>query len=243
MQMIWRMNWHAHLAAAITAFALSIAPAQAGPMQDFERELRAAYADYRTALFRTNTNDKAASTAAIENMGSNWQALTAKWLPAPPPQYSEDPNFKPTLEKVVSILGVARTETQAGKLTEAHDTLEKIRDELGNLRRRNGLVVFSDRMNGYHEQMEKILLGKYDGFDARGVSDLRDDAAVLAHLLEEIAANPPADRDGGYEQALAGVRKSVEDLRTALRTGDVSSIKAAIKMLKPPYARMFLNYG
>ena len=237
------MKWREVLVAGMAIFMLSPIPAQAGPMQDFERELRAAYADYRTALFRTNTKDQAASAAAIGNMGGKWQALTAKWSPAPPPQYAEDPGFKPALNTVASILNAAKAETTAGKLSEAHDTLEKIRSELGQLRRRNGVVVFSDRMNAYHEQMEKILLGKYDGFDGRGVADLRDDAAVLAHLLEDIAANPAADRDGSFNQAFAGVRKSVEDLRTALRTGDLSAIKAAIKTLKQPYSRMFLNYG
>ena len=51
---------------------------------------------------------------------------------------------------------------------------------------------------------------------------------------EEIGANPPEDRDSGYDPAFSGVRKSVEDLRTALRTGDVTAIKAAIKTLKQP---------
>lgn len=232
---------HALLLAA--ALALPSLPAIAGPVQDFERELRAAYADYRAALFRTNANDKAASEAAIDRMGGKWQALTAKWSATPPPQYADDKGFKGTLAKVADILGEARKEAVSGKLAEAHETLEKIRDELGALRRRNGVVVFSDRMNAYHEQMEKILLGKYDGFDARGVAALRDDTAVLAFFLQEIVVNPPADRDGNYETALAAVRKSVEDLRQAVVTGDVTNIKAAIKTLKQPYARLFLNYG
>ncbi len=212
-------------------------------MQDFERELRIAYSDYRTALFRTNMNDKAASEAAIEAMAAKWQTLMAKWLPAPPPQYAEDRLFKSALDNVAKVLAIARTEAASTQLAAAHDTLEKIRDELGNLRRRNGVRIFSDRMNAFHEQMEKILRGSYDNFDLRGVANLRDDVAVLTFLAEDIAANPPADRDATYESTFVSVRKSVEDLREAIRSGDVPAIKAAIKTLKQPYARMFLNYG
>ncbi len=89
-------------------------------------------------------------------------------------------------------------------------------------------------MNAFHEQMEKILLGQYDGFNARGVANMRDDAAVLAYLIEDIAANPPADKDATYETAFALVRRSVEDLREAIRSGDMPAIKAALKTLKPP---------
>lgn len=234
-----------HIIAIAIAGSLAVpsVPGLAGPMQDFEKELQSAYADYRAALFRTNTSDKAASEAAIDHMAAKWQTLSGKWSSAPPPQYADDRNFPATLAKVAQILGDARRETASGKLSEAHETLEKIRDELGDLRRRNGVISFSDRMNAYHEQMEKILLGKYGDFDAKGIADLREDVAILSYLLKEIAANPPAQRDAVYEPALAAVEKSVETLRAALASGDVANVKASIKTLKPPYSRLFLNYG
>jgi hypothetical protein len=225
------------------AFSLVSLPLQAGPFQDFESEVRTAYADYRAALFRTNTNDRPASEAAIDRTASKWKVLTGKWSASPPPQYVEDKLFAATLGKIADILNEARAQVGHGKISEAHETLEKIRDELAALRRRNGVIVFSDHMNAYHEQMEKVLLGKYDDFNAGGVMALRGDIAVLAYLLQEIVANPPADRDANYETALNAVRKSVEALREAATKGEADAIKAAIKTLKQPYARLFLNYG
>lgn len=233
------------LALALSALSpgLSSTTAKAGPLHDFERELRLVYADYRVALFRTNMDDKPASEAAIASASEKWRALSAKWGSAPPPQYAEDQDFRPLLSRVDLILDQARQEAAAGALPKAHETLEKIRDELAALRRRNGVINFSDRMNAYHEQMEKILLGAYDGFQPQGIAALREDVAILAFLLQDIVTNPPPERDARYEPALAGLRKSVEELRHALSAGDVSAIRAAIKALKPAYARMFLIYG
>ena len=228
------------LAAAVPLASLSL---QAGPFQDFESEVRMAYADYRAALFRTNTNDRAASEAAIDRTSAKWKALTSKWSASPPPQYVEDKQFGATMGKVLEILNEARVQVGKGHLAEAHETLEKIRDELAALRRRNGVIVFSDHMNAYHEQMEKVLLGKYDDFSAGGVMALRGDVAVLAYLLQEIVANPPADRDANYGPALDAVRKSVQALNEAAAKGEADAIKAAIKTLKQPYARLFLSYG
>ena len=228
------------LAAAVSLASLSL---HAGPFQDFESEVRMAYADYRAALFRTNMNDRAASEAAIDGISAKWKALTGKWSASPPPQYVEDKLFGPTLGKVAEILNEARAQVGQGQLAEAHETLEKIRDELAALRRRNGVIVFSDYMNAYHEQMEKVLLGKYDDFSAGGVMALRGDIAVLAHLSQEIVANPPTDRDANYEPALNAVRQSVQALNEAAAKGEADAIKAAIKALKQPYARLFLNYG
>lgn len=226
--------------------ALTVALAQstvlAGPAQDFERELRAVYAHYRAALFRTNTGNKEATEAALAKTADGIAALANKW-PAAPPQYADDPKFKATLAAVSAIVQAAMDQSRQGKLGEAHETLEKIRDELANLRRRNGVIVFSDRMNAYHSQMEKILLSKYEGFDQRGVNELRGDVAVLAYLLDDIAANPPPDKDAAFDKALAGVSSSLEELSASIRAVDVPAIKAALKKLKPAYSRLFLNYG
>ncbi len=115
----------AQMATTVLLLLCGVSGGQAGPMQDFEREVRMAYADYRIALFRTNTNDKAASAAAIDAMATKWQTLAVRWIPAPPPQYGEDRLFKTTLESVANILVTAGEQTAAAQLGAAHETLEK----------------------------------------------------------------------------------------------------------------------
>lgn len=231
-------------AISLAALALAFAsPAAAGPMQDFETELRQVYADYRTALFATNSADNAVTIKSLTSLTDKWSSLTRKWGAAAPPQYAEDPGFRKTLETVAAVTSQARGEADAGKLAAAHETLEKIRDELSDLRRRNGVIVFSDHMNAYHAQMEKILLGPIAAQDEKAQMALREETAVLAYLFAAVAANPPADKDAGFEPALKAVGDSIANLRKALESKTPAAIKAAIKALKPPYSRLFLKYG
>lgn len=231
-------------ASAALCFGLITSPAFAGPFQDAEAQVRAAYADYRAALFQTNKKDAAATEAALSGFRIKWSALATAWKAAPPPQYAADPKLGETLEKIARINETAAEETKAGKLAEAHETLEDIRDELSALRARNGVTTFSDQMNAYHEMMETVWGGKYDGMSAAGLLAMREDAAVLAYLARELGSGEANSGDAaGFKEALAAVQGSVETLRKALAAGDAEAVKKAQGALKPPYSRMFLKFG
>lgn len=220
-------------------------PGQAGPIADFEGQLRDAYASYRGALFQTNQKNKQATEAALATFSQKWTAIIGRWAKAPPPQYADDASFEQVLSEVAGIVKTAGVETDVGKLAEAHQTLEKIRDLLSGLRQRNGVVTFSDRMNAYHEKMEGMLDKKYDAFSAPGLAELREDAAVLAHLVYEIAANPLAGSSSNaeYDAAFKALKGSVEAVLAAARTGDAAAAKVALQGLKKPYSQMFLKFG
>ncbi len=229
----------------VTIAALSICSgeAAAGPFREAEQQVQAAYGDYRAALFRTNQNDRAASLQAIAGFGAKWAALVAVWRASPPPQYADDPALSDTLADIARINEEAKALAEAGKLAESHDVLEKIRERLAALRARNGVIVFSDHMNAYHEHMEKIAAGPYDGFSPAGLLALREDAAVLAYLADELRKNRPAAQAAALDEAMAPLLASVTSLRSALASNDIAAIKAAIKALKQPYARMFVRFG
>lgn len=233
------------LAAALLASSLLSTAAWAGPFNDFEAQARTAYAGYRAALFQTNKNDKAATEEALNGLSTKWTALIAQWGKAPPPQYVDDAKFVGTLDSVSKIIDTAKAETAKNELAKAHETLEKIRDELAALRERNGVIVFSDRMNAYHSKMEEVLAKNYNGFDAAGLAALREDAAVLAYLYTDIAARPPADGVGkdDFKQALGAFKNSVDAVVAASRGTDAAAAKKAVDSLKGPYSMLFLKFG
>ena len=228
------------------AVALSIAligGASAGPVSDFETAMRAAYADYRGALFETNANKPDDAAKAVDAFRQKWAALMAANAEAPP-QYADDPDYAATLAKVATIADTAAAEVASGKLADAHTTLEAIRDQVGGLHDRNGIVGFSDRMNAYHAMMEEILAKDYGGFDAAGLGTLREDAAVLTFLVVDISAHPPAEAaDAAYRPLLDGVMSSTEALVDAARAGDPAAAKSAVGALKVPYSKFFLKFG
>jgi hypothetical protein len=234
------------LIAVLFLFAAGAAWAAAtpSPYADAEAAVRTAYADYRTALFMTNQKDVKASVGAIAAFRDKWGALATAWRKAPPPQYAADPMLAKTLASVAAINDEAGRIAAAGDLAKAHEVLEAIRDEIGALRARNGVTSFSDRMNAYHEQMEKILLDGYDGFSPAGLARLRDDSAVLAYLADTLghakAGLPP---DPALDAAIGSVIASVKNLRGALLQGDLARIREAVPALKGPYSKAFLRFG
>lgn len=236
----------AGMASLLAAFVLAAgAMAVAGPFADFEGDLRNVYATYRSALFSTNQKDKAASERDGAALASGWNGLVIKWAKAAPPQYSDDPTFAPTLLAAAQTIAAANQKIAGGDLADAHDALEKIRDELGGLRQRNNITVFSDRMNEFHEEMEQILkLGRSDP-DAATLAKLRGQTAVLRHLGLRLGAAPPpeAKTSAEFQHGLRGVMESVDALVSAVASGEPAVIRSALDGLKKPYAKLFLKFG
>lgn len=229
---------HPALRSGLAALVLLMPlPTLAGPVTAFETNVRQAYADYRSALFMTNMGKAEKSLAAIEAFAAKWQAISAQ--PAPP-HYADDAGYADTMAKVAEIARQARGEIAAGKLPAAHDTLEAIREEIGSLHRRNGIEAFSDRMNAYHAQMEKVLKGA----GSMPMEAMHEEAAILVFLAADL--QPRADDGAGtpaFDTLHAALVKSADDLLAAIRSGDKGAVKAAIGALKPAYSKMFLKFG
>ncbi|WP_088623236.1 hypothetical protein [Oceanicola sp. 22II-s10i] len=229
------------LAALICALPLA---AHAGPFAEFEGQLRTAYADYRTALFASNSGKAEATVASIAAFSEKWAALETRWSQTVPPQYEEDPAFFATLDTVDRVIADASAQAVSGQLTEAHETLEQVRDQIGALHLRNGIVTFSDRMNAYHARMEEALAEDLTRHPDGGLAFLHEEAAVLAFLAEQIATHPaPEALSEGYEPLLTAMRDSVSMLLDATRKGDLDAAKAALGKLKAPYSKFFVKFG
>lgn len=226
------------------AAALIVAGAvQAGSVADFETMLRGAYGDYRGALFQTNAGNQEKATQAIDSFRQNWAELADAYT-EPPPHYVDDANYQATIDSVATIVNQASEEAAAGDLTDSHETLEAIRDEIGELHRRNGVISFSDRMNAYHAKMEEVLAKGQADFGPEELGMLREDGAILAYLAADLAANPPPEAsDPAYQPLLDGVTASVAALLDAARNNDPEAARKAVNQLKMPYAKLFLKFG
>lgn len=215
--------------------------------QQFYQQQNEAYGKYRAALFQTNKKDQDASLKAAAQFLQQWDTIMQQYADAPPEIFAVDPAWKATLEKIAEIATKGKTEIEAGDLVEAHETLEAIRDELTELRQRNHVVVFSDHVNTYHEVMEHLLLAGYspEKLDTAALNSIREQLGVLEFLAEEIKANAPQEyRDNeAYQKLEKGLFVSITSLREALDKNVPEDIVKAVQNLKPPYAKLFLNFG
>jgi len=229
---------------SIVAACLLALPAVAADA--FTDAMQAAYAPYRAALFRTNGKSQPEAEQATAQAQQAWQSLSDRFAAKPPPPYDRDTKFAASLTAVAVVYERAAEQVKARQLAEAHDTLEKIRDLIAELRKRNDVIVFSDHMNAYHAEMEHVLNdGAKTGASAQDSMRLMARIGALDYLVGRLRSDAPAAlmREPDFAKQLQAVEASVAALRSALLAGDAAAVLDAIAKLKGPYSRMFLKYG
>ena len=215
-------------------------------MDPFTDAVQKAYAPYRSALFMTNTKSKAESKQAISKAQEAWSSIASQYGSKPPVPYDRDPGFRAALTEVGKIYVQAASEIDQDQLTQAHETLEKVRDVLAELRQRNQVIVFSDHMNAYHTAMEEVLLkGKQVLTEQQGMLKITSQVGVLEYLSRRLVTEAPAQYKINEEflRLTKSIEKSIDDLKIALFAQDSNEVLEAMGHLKAPYAKLFLKFG
>ncbi len=231
------------LSAAALSCALAGPAFAADPLTD---AVQAAYAPYRAALYLTNGKDQAEATAAMNKARQAWADVATRFASAAPAPYQGDSQLPATLAQVGAVYDKAATQVQAGQLAPAHDTLEQVRDLLAGLRQRNGVVVFSDHMNAYHEEMEHVVVdGPQQLADSAGAQALLARVGALDYLARRLRTQAPEalSRDVEFASLQSKVEESVAALKQALLKQDLPAAREAIGKVKGPYGRLFRKYG
>jgi len=229
--------------ALVLAATLALSARAADPVTD---AVQTAYAPYRAALFRTNGKSQPDAQVAIAQTRQAWKSVREQFGAGAPAPYDRDTAFGTTLANVAKIYDKAAGEIDAGKLPEAHETLEEARDVLAALRQRNGVIVFSDHMNAYHAEMEHLLVEGPKMLAApQGLQKLTAQAGVLEYLARQLRIQAPASlrQNPEFEALLKDVETSVRAVRDAAYAQDVAALQSAMGKVKPPYSRLFLKFG
>lgn len=235
-----------HLRRAVLAAACALAPHLAIAADAVTDAVQSAYAPYRAALFRTNSGAQAESLEALESAVRAWRAVATRFATERPSPYDRDTAFAKTLADVAAAYDAAAAQVRAGRLGEAHETLERVRDHVAELRRRNGVVTYSDTMNAYHAVMEQVLTDAPKRLaEPQGLLPLLADAAVLDHWAGRLRSEaPPAVvSDPEFAALLQPVEASARALKQALLAQDAAAARAALAKIKPAYSRLFLRFG
>lgn len=205
-----------------------------------------AYAPYRAVLFRTNSKAQAESEQAMGQAQQAWKSIQSRFASRPPIPYDTDPEFGASLNAVARVYEQAAGEIGQGKLPQAHETLEQARDIMAELRRRNGVIAFSDHMNAYHAEMEHVLgQGPAMTGSPQGMLTLVSRVGVLDYLARRLRGEAPKalQNDPEFSAALQALEASVSALQRAVMAQDAAAAREALDRLKGPYSRMFLKFG
>ena len=208
--------------------------------------MQAAYAPYRVVLFKTNSNAQDDARKAIAQAQQKWNQIATQFGAQPPAPYDRDSSFKASLDKVSEVYAKAAGQIDKNELTDAHETLEQAREVIAEIRHRNQIIVYSDHMNAYHAQMEKVLIdGPKTLLEPNGLLQLTAQVGALDYLSAKLSSEAPVDylKNDEFVASYNAVEQSVADLKTALFTQDVAQVKAALGKVKVPYSKMFIKFG
>ena len=204
------------------------------------------YASYRVALFKTNNDAQDDSRQAVAQAQQGWNQIIAQFGEKPPVPYAQDAAFSASLAEVSKVYANAAAEIDKNQLKEAHETLEQAREVMAEMRHRNQVIVYSDHMNAYHTQMEKVLIdGEKTLAEPNGLLQLTAQVGALEFLAARLRSEAPADylKNDEFKALYKAVDTSVANLKAALFSQDVARVKEAIGKVKGPYSKMFIKFG
>ncbi len=223
--------------------ALATSAQAADPVTEM---MLAANVPYRMALYKTNGKVQEEAQAAVQLAQAAWSKLASQFGTKPAAPYDRDTAFAASVSEVSKVYDQALKEVNASQLTTAHNTLERVREVMAEMRQRNGVVVYSDHMNAYHSQMEVILIhGGETLAQPKGLLLMTAQVGALSYLAKQLEAQAPADlkKNEEFNGLLKAVNQSVRGLEAALLNQDAAAAKEAAGKLKGPYSKLFAKFG
>jgi len=234
---------------AIAASVLLLAGmAHAGELANFNGAVAAAYAHYRGAISYLRTGNVALAAFELDDMAAKWRDVTANYSDATPDAFADETAWAPTLRSIGTRIDQALAAIDAGQVEAALEAIAPIRDELADLRERNGITVFSDRVNEVSAAMEALWVyrhGEPDLASAEVTRDIAAKTAVLAYLFGRCREQAPAAvrEDAAFIRMIDGSEEGIKRMWRALDERDQSLLVNTLRELRSFEQILFLRFG
>jgi len=237
---------------AILVLALALAGpagiAHASDLADFNEAAAVAYGHYRAAASYLRTGNAALAAIELEAAREKWRDVASRFAASPPDAFADDPAWAGTLTAIGKRLKDALAATDGGDLKAAAEILAPIRGELSDLRGRNNVVVFSDRVDAISAIMDRLWRFHHQPPDldsAAALRELRSGTAVLEHLLRLCREAAPAGlrKDPDFVRFLDSGAEAVERLWQAIETKDQELLINTLRELRSFERLLFLRFG
>ena len=181
-------------------------------------------------------------------MGAAWSEVLRSFKGDPPDAYSEEPEWDSILEFISDQINATQTALKEGSSEDARVYLFNIRGTLSNLRRRNGLFVFSDCMDEIERSVEDLSFLRDDlpSFADNEATDLfKGQLAVTDYLFSRCRdrASEALKEDPEFNRALDDIQFVLDTLRTAARKGDRAQVNKLVDRLIGLAADFIIRYG
>jgi hypothetical protein len=206
---------------------------------------------YIPALALSSDGNREGSVLALEVLRLEWTRFRQRHYRGKP----DDALWNTDLDDVDRRIGRAEALVLADNLDAAHEELEGIRRGLLELRRRNGIDYFPDRLTEFHDPMEAIYLTAQErgpaGMDSSTMAALRLLAANARSAWDKASVARLDGRKLRLDRAainratelIAAQTRALDVLDAALAGGDAQAVHKAGLAVRPPFARLYMLFG
>lgn len=222
--------------------------ASAGELGDFHQLVAKAYAPYRSAMFYLRTGNPGVAALEISAAGDHWQAVVDRFAKHPPDAVADDPMFRDSLMSVASALDAGREAIDADDIDHAREVLATVRADLSELRRRNGLWLFSDCVDEMNAAMDRLWVFRHEppAFgEIDQVNAVKREAAITGFLYRRCYDAAPIDlkASGEFERLFEGSLQSLPLIFEALDQASEARLINILRELRSFDRMIWLQYG
>lgn len=206
---------------------------------------------YIASLALTDMGKIDKAKLALESLLSTWAVFRSKHH-----DYHDSQTFKDLLDMVenffISSAGALEAE---GNPVAAHELLEQAKTPMTSLRNELNLEYYIDYLNSYHGIMVRLLENvqltygqRLDEIDLEHISNLTAEAekrwqAVLIADFDPSMYSFDTEKIEKFKRYREAHTKALENLNTAIDSGDKKEVIKSVKDLKPKFARLYKLFG
>lgn len=229
--------------------AVATNPAWASNLSSFNAAVAAAYDHYRAAAFYLRTGNPAVAGFELAEAAQRWSDAVMPFAKTPPDAFADDPAFAADLADIMARLGKADALLASGGDAEsAADMLDPIRDRLAELRRRNGVIVFSDHVDAANAAMDRLWVYRHeppDWADPAARAALTGATAVTIHLYDRLRelAPPETAENAEFQRIMKGALASLAGLWEQIQLADEERVISYLRELRSFDRILWLQFG
>jgi len=231
----------------ILAFS-TIGTVRAAEVHDFHAAVTDAYSHYREASFYIHTGNPGVAALELQSLSDKWKDLAAKFSANPPSIYSTDGKWGATLAEIDKRIEQGMGAANDGDLKAAKSELGPIRSLLADLRKRNGVISFSDLVDNANKAYDALYHFRHEPPDfskPESVDGARRALSIVQYWYQRCLDEAPEQyaKQPLFQRL---VEDSVQSLNRAWDALNKKQQKRFINILREVRASdrmLFLRYG
>lgn len=228
--------------------ALGTGFAHAAGTDEFNKTVAEAYAGYRAAASYLRTGNAGLASLEIASALESWRGVLLANTDSPPKPYDADPKFVPTLTAIDMTLETALKQAEDGDAEKALKTLEPVRDQIYELRKRNGVRLYADCITELNRAIEPLYKHRRVAPDLKSTyirQQVTDESKAYEDLLVDCRRMAPAryKNDPEFQRLFDGTLDSIRSMYPAIKSEDPGRVINVLRELRSFDRIIYFRFG